>query len=130
MSRVTRLILETPPAKARRWLSGAINAVNLAIGFVMLGFSPVHAGSATAQFRVSAQVVNSCKVSADALASQAASANGTINMNCQNSAAPASTSGSANGVGGALPGGTVNVNYSVVEVPVSDGGLKIITVNF
>lgn len=124
MSRVTHLPIETPPARARRRPPGAINAVILAIGFVMLGFTPVNAGSATAQFRVSAQVVNSCKVSAETLASQAA--NGTIKVNCQNSAAPAGTSGSADGVGG----GTANVNYSVVEVPGSDGGLKIITVNY
>jgi hypothetical protein len=75
-------------------------------------------------------VIKSCKVSADALASQAVGSNGTIKVNCQNNAAPAASSGSADGVGGALPSGTANVNYSVDEVPGSDGGLKIITVNF
>jgi hypothetical protein len=105
-------------------------AVILAIGLLFLGFAPSHAGSASAQFSVVARVIKSCKVSADAIASQAASANGTINVNCQNSAAPASSSGSANGVGGAPASDTANVNYSIDEVTGSDGGLKIITVNF
>lgn len=105
-------------------------AVILAIGLVFLGFAPSHAGSAAAQFGVLVQVLKSCKVSADAIASQAASPNGTINLNCQNSAAPVNSSAGANGVGGALPGDTTNVNYSIDEVPGSNGGLKIITVNF
>ncbi|HLN87389.1 MAG TPA: hypothetical protein VK200_13025 [Candidatus Limnocylindrales bacterium] len=130
MKSVTRLLVETAPAWARRPLGNAFQPVILAIGFVMLGFTPVHAGSATAQFRVSAQVVKSCNVSTATLASQAASANGTIKVNCQNSTAPAGSSGSADGVGGAVPSGTANVNYSVVEVPGSDGSLKIISVNF
>ena len=91
---------------------------------------PGHAGSAAAQFRVFVQVIKSCKVSADAIASQAANSNGTIKVNCQNRAAPASSSSGANGIGGALPSGTANVNYSIDEVPGSDGGLKIVTVNF
>ncbi len=105
-------------------------AVILAVGLLFLGFAPSHAGSAAAQFGVLVQVIKSCKVSADAIASQAASSNGTIKVNCQNSAAPASSSGGANGIGGALPNGTANVNYSVDEVPGSDGGLRIINVNF
>jgi len=130
MSRVGHLLIETPPAQARRRLPGATNAVNLVIGFVMLGFAPLHAGSATAQFGVSAQVVNSCKVSADALALQAASANGTINVNCQNNTTPVNSSSGTEGVGSARQSGTVNVNYSVVEAQGSEGSLKIITVNF
>ena len=126
MKSVTHLIVEKPSVLPRR----SFHTVIFAIGLVMLGFTPVHAGSATAQFRVSAQVVKSCNVSTATLASQAASANGTIKVNCQNSTEPAGSSGSAVGVGGALPSGTVNVNYSVVEVPGSDGGLKIISVNF
>jgi hypothetical protein len=97
---------------------------------LFLGFASGHAGSAAAQFRVLVEVIKSCKVSADAIASQAASAGGTIKVNCQNIAAPASSSGGASGVSGALPSGTANVNYSVDDVPGSDGGLKIITVNF
>ena len=132
MSRVTHLLLliGVPLDRAWRRPFGAINAVTWVIGLLLLGLTPVHAGSATAQFGVSAQVVKSCKVSADALALQAASAKGTINISCQSSIAPASPSASADGVGSALPSGTANVNYTVVEVAGSDGGLKIVTVDF
>lgn len=130
MSRVTHLPSEIPLDEAWRRPFGAINAVTWVIGLLMLGCTPVHAGSATAQFGVSAQVVKSCKVSADALASQAASANGTINIRCQSSTTPESPSAKADGVGSAFPSGTANVNYTVVEVAGSAGGLKIVTVDF
>lgn len=130
MSRISHLAIEKQPAWSRRLPRRFFHAVILAIGLVMLGFAPGYAGSATGQFRVIARVIKSCKVSADAIASQSASSNGTIKVNCLNSPAPAGASGSANGVGGTLPSGTANVNYSVDEVPGSDGGLKMITVNF
>ena len=130
MSCITHSPTERPPARTRSLPRRFFCAVILAIGLLFLGFAPSHAGSAAAQFRVLVQVIKSCKVSADAIASQAAGSNGTIKVNCQNSAAPASSSGGANGIGGALPSGTANVNYSIDEVPGSDGGLKIITVNF
>jgi len=115
---------ERSPAGSRYSPRRYFCAVILAIGLLFLGFAPGHAGSAAAQFRVLVQVIKSCKVSADAIASQAASSNGTIQANCQNSAAPASSSG------GALSNGTANVNYSIDEVPGSNGGLRLITVNF
>jgi hypothetical protein len=130
MSRVTHSPTERPPARSRCLPRRFFCAVNLAIGLLLLGFAPGHAGSAAAQFRVIARVIKSCKVSSDAIASQSASSNGTIKVNCQNNAAPAGASGSANGVEAALPSGTANVNYSVDEVPGSGGGLKMITVNF
>ena len=85
------------PAGSRDLPRRLFCAVILAIGSLFLGFAPSHAGSASAQFSVVARVIKNCKISADAIASQAASANGTINVNCQNSGAPASSSGSANG---------------------------------
>jgi len=130
MSCITHSPTERSPAGSRCLPRRFRCAVILAIGLLFPGFAPSHAGSAAAQFRVLAQVIKSCKVSADAIASQAASANGTIKVNCQNSGALASSSGSADGVGSAPPSGTANVNYGVDEVPVGDGGLKIITVNF
>ena len=130
MSRVTYSPTERPLARSRCLPRRFFHGVILAVGFVMLGSAPVHAGSATGQFRVIVQVVKSCKVSTDQIASQAAGSNGTIKVNCQNSTAPASSSGRADGVGGAHPSGTANVNYSLDEVPGSGGGLKIITVNF
>ncbi len=130
MSCITQLPIERQPVRARWRPRRFFHGVILAIGLVMLGFAPGHAGSASAQFRVIARVIKSCKVSADEVASQAAGANGTINVNCQNSNAPASSSGSASGFGGAIPDGTAKINYSVDDVPGSDGGLKIVTVNF
>jgi len=130
MSRITHLPIEKQPAWARRLPRRFSCAGILAIGLLLLGFAPSHAGSAAAQFRVFVQVIKSCKVSADTIASQSASANGTIKVNCQNSAAPASSSGGANGVSGALPSGTANVSYSVDEVAGSGGALKMVTVNF
>ena len=132
MSRVTHLLLPigVPLDKAWRRPFGAINAVTWVIGLLMLGCIPVHAGSATAQFGVSAQVVKSCKVSTDALASQAASANGTINISCQSGITPQSPSAKDDGAGSAFPSGTANVNYTVLEVAGSAGGLKIVTVDF
>ena len=121
---------EKSPAESRYLAQRLFCAGILAIGLLFFGFAPSHAGSASTQFGVVARVIKSCKVSADAIASQAASSNGTIKLNCRNSAAPASSSGSANGVGGASASDTANVNYSVEEVAGSDGGLKILTVNF
>jgi hypothetical protein len=93
-------------------------------GLLLLAAAPGHAGSTSAQLRVNARVIKSCKVSTDALASKAAS--GTINVNCQNSALPAGSN-----PGSSAPhSGTANVNYSVDEVPGSDGTLKIVTVNY
>ena len=130
MSCIAHSPSERSPAGSRYLPRRFICAVILAIGLLLLRFAPSHAGSAAAQFGVLAQVIKSCKVSADAIASQAASSNGTIKVNCQNRAAPTSSTSGANGIGGALPSATANVNYSVDEVPGSDGGLKIITVNF
>ena len=127
MSRISHLAIETAPARVRYLLRRAFPTVLLATGLVILGFASVQAGSATAQFQVIARVIESCKVSADAIASQAASASGTIKVNCQNRIAPASPSASA---GDPVPSGAANVNYSVEEVPGSDGALKLITVNF
>ncbi len=93
----------------------------------MFEFAPVLGASVTAQFQVIARVIDSCTVSAAAIAMQSASANETITVNCQNSVAPASSSGSA---GEALTSGTANVHYSVEDVPGRDGGLRIITVHF
>jgi hypothetical protein len=130
MSYITHSPAERSPAGSRCLPRRFFCAVILAIGLLFLGFAPSHAGSAAAQFRVLVQVIKSCKVSADAIASQAASSNGTIKVNCQNRAAPVSPSGGANEIGGAIPSGTANVNYSVDDVPGSDGGIKLITVNF
>jgi hypothetical protein len=101
----------------------------LAAGFagalLVLAGWPADAGTASAQFGVTARVVKSCKVSGDALAAQSASAGGTINVDCQDNA-PAS--GSSNGA--ARPNGTTNVNYSLEEVPASGGAIRILTVNY
>ena len=130
MSCINHSSSEKSPAGSRYLPRRLFCAVILAIGLLFLGFAPSHAGSAAAQFRVLVQVLKSCKVSADTIASQPAGANGTINLNCQNSAAPVNSSAGAIGIGAALPGDTTNVNYSIDEVPGSNGGLKIITVNF
>ena len=122
MSRVIHLPIERSPARARCFF----HAVILAVVFVTFGFASVYAGSAAAEFRVSARVIKSCKVSADALAAQATKANGTSKVNCQNSAP---TAGSA-AAGSALSSGTANVNVSIDEVQGSDGALKIVTVNY
>jgi hypothetical protein len=130
MSCITHTPTEKSPAGSRYLPRRFFCAAILAIGLLFLGFAPGHAGSAAAQFRVLVQVIKSCKVSADAIASQAADANGTIKVNCQNSAAPVNSSAGANGIGGAFPGDTTNVNYSIDEVPGSNGGLRLMTVNF
>jgi hypothetical protein len=130
MSCITHTPTEKSPAGSRYLPRRFFCAAILTIGLLILGFAPGHAGSAAAQFRVLVQVIKSCKVSADAIASQAADANGTIKVNCQNSAAPVNSSAGANGIGGAFPGDTTNVNYSIDEVPGSNGGLRLMTVNF
>ena len=101
----------------------------LAAGFagalLVLAGLPAYAGTASAQFGVTARVIKSCKVSGDALAAQSARAGETINVNCQNSA-PAS--GSSNDA--SRPSGTTNVNYSIDEMSASGGAVKILTVNY
>ena len=124
MGRISQLPIDTTPARTRP-VRQLFVAAMVSIGAIVLAGLPVEAGSTSAQFRISARVIKSCKVSADALASKDANTGGTIKVNCQNSTPSA---GSASGA--ALPSGTATVNYSVDEVPGSDGAVKIVTVNY
>jgi hypothetical protein len=92
--------------------------------------APAQAGSANAQFQVSARVVRSCRVSTDSLTSQPARANATVKVNCGTGTAPVNSLSSGSGVGSGLPIGSADVNYSVTEVTGPDGGFKVLTINF
>ena len=125
MERVNQSVIETNTTRAWRLAQLPFFAASLAGALLMLAGMPAYAGTATAQFGVSARVVTSCKVSGDALAAQSVNAGGTININCQDSApAPGSSNGAAR------PSATTNVNYSIDEVSGSGGAVKILTVNY
>lgn len=109
----------------KKFSTPPLGAVGLAAASLLFACSAVYAGVASSQFRVTARVVKSCKVSTHALAAKAANASATINVNCQNNPP------SAGDAAGATPAsGTANVTYSVDEVSGSDGTLKVVTVNY
>ena len=130
MNSFSHFPIDTASAQARNSLLRSLPAVILAIGHLMLGIAPLHAGSATAKLGVTARVIDSFTVSADAIASQAAGASGILEMNRQPGTAARSLSDSTDSDGVTLPSRTANVSYSVEEVPGSGGALKIITINF
>jgi hypothetical protein len=109
------------PQLPKQWIATVI----LAGGLVLLPCLPVGAGTVSSQLHVTARVIQSCRVTTDALMSQLGNGGGTTDINCQNNAPSA---GSASG--GALPSGTAGVTYSVETAPGSGGQVKIVTVNF
>jgi hypothetical protein len=125
MGRINQSPIDAKTPRAGRLPQLPLLATGCAGALLVLAGLPAYAGTASAQFGVTARVVKSCKVSGDALAAQSAIAGGTINVNCQDSA---SASGSSSGV--ARPSGMTNVNYSIDEVSGSGGAVKILTVNY
>ena len=130
MSSIANLLAPKHLAKERSSPPYFVRAAQLFSALLFLQSISAQAGSATAQFQVNVRVIKSCQVSADSLAAQAASARATITVNCGDGTAPANSLSGGSGVGNALPAGSANVNYSVSDVPGTDGDLKMITVNF
>ena len=87
------------------------------------------AGSVSAQFSVSVRVEKSCRVAAGSLASQATSANQTVNVNCVTASAPVTATDNS-AVASSLSTSSANVNYSVSEVSGTDGASKVLSINF
>jgi hypothetical protein len=109
----------------KKFSTRLLGAVGLAAAYWLFACPAIYAGVASSQFRVTARVIKSCKVSTDALAAKAANAGGTINVDCQNN-----TPSAGDAAGATPPSATANVTYSVDEVSGSDGTLKIVTVNY
>lgn len=130
MSSIATLLTLRLRARARCLTRRFFRATRLTACLLVLWATSADAASATAQFQVGVRVIKSCHVSTDSLASQAASANATVKGNCGTGTAPAGSLRSGSGVGSGLPIGSADVNYSVTEVAGTDGGFKLLTINF
>lgn len=84
--------------------------------------APAWAGAASATLQVRARIVSSCAVSSTAFHGNANSNQGRFNCPVPNSAAP------MNPLGPAPQGATAD--YTITELPASDGNFKLVTFTF
>ncbi len=92
----------------------------LALAFLLPLNAPAQAGSASATLQVTARVVSSCRISTTALHSIANTTHGRFNCPT-NSDSSSSTN---------LVGRNSTANYTVTDVPDSDGNVKLLTLTF
>ena len=106
----------------RRFARGFVHAAVLAAAIVVLQSTAAKAGSATAQFRVSARVVKSCHVSPQSLLEhQSVKPNVPVNVKCDKNAASSIS---------APESVRAMVSYTWVEGSEESAGTKVVTLNF
>lgn len=106
----------------RRSACGFVHAAVLAAAIVVLQSTAAKAGSATAQFRVSARVVKSCYVSPQSLLEhQSVKPNVPISVQCDKNAASSVAAPEP------VP---ATVSYTWVEGSEESAGTKVVTLNF
>ena len=88
--------------------------------FVLLITAPAQAGSVSASLQITARVVSSCRVSTDALQSVGNVASGSFS--CPTNGAPLTSSNTA--------AYGESANYTLSDVPGTDGAVKMLTLNF
>ena len=88
--------------------------------FALLITAPAQAGSVSASLQIRARVVSSCRVSTDSLQSAGNVTQG--RFSCLTNSAP-STSSSTAAYG-------ESANYTLSDVPGTDGAVKMLTLNF
>lgn len=86
----------------------------------LLLISPAQAGSVTATLQIRARVVTSCQVSTHSLQSVASTTQG--RFNCPTNHQETIPANAATG--------NTSANYTLTDMPGSDGTVKILTVNF
>lgn len=120
---MSSLPISSPPGfSIPRAVFGIVPAALLLVAAICLPIDLAAAGSATAQLRVGARVVRSCRVSTQALLEQQnVKSNGPVNVNCDKNVSSSAT---------APEPVRATVTYTWLEGSAETDGTKVVTLNF